>query len=128
MTRSTDVFVPLGERSAISNRNNADLFLSIHRNAAVNTAANGVETFVFTTAPARTERFAQNVQDAVVRAGVQSNRGVKRANFAVLRNTIAPAALLELGFISNVRDNQLFDQNFNAYAQAIANGIMNTLT
>ncbi|MCL2224090.1 MAG: N-acetylmuramoyl-L-alanine amidase [Defluviitaleaceae bacterium] len=127
MTRDRDVFVTLSERSAISNRNNANLFLSIHRNASTSSAANGVENFVFTTAPNQTVQYAFNVLDEVVDAGVQSNRGVKRENFSVLRNTAAPAALLELGFITNQRDNQLFDQNFTAYATAIADGIMNTL-
>jgi N-acetylmuramoyl-L-alanine amidase len=127
MTRTTDVFVPLSERSAISNRNNADLFLSIHRNAAANPSANGVENFAFTTAPAGTLNYAFNVLNAVIGAGVQNNRGVKRGNFAVLRITNAPANLLELGFISNPRDNQLFDQNLNAYADAITNGIIATL-
>jgi len=127
MTRDSDVFVTLGERSDISNRNNADLFVSIHRNSSTNTAANGVDNFVFTTAPNNTVRHAFDVLDEVVDAGVQSNRGVKRANFAVLRNTHAPAMLLEMGFITNAGDNQLFDQNFNAYASAIARGIMDAL-
>ena len=127
MTRSTDTFVDLGERSAISNRNNADLFVSIHRNASTNSSANGVDNFIFTNAPNSTAQKALDVLDRVVDAGVQSNRGVKRANFAVLRNTQAPSMLLEMGFITNTRDNQLFDQNFNAYASAIARGIMTAL-
>jgi len=127
MTRTSDVFVTLGERSEISNRNNADLFVSIHRNASVKTSANGVDNFVFTTAPDNTVQYAFDVLDEVVDAGVQNNRGVMRSNFAVLRNTHAPSMLLEMGFITNVRDNQLFDQNFNAYASAIARGIMNAL-
>jgi len=127
MTRSTDVFVPLAERSAISNRNNADIFVSIHRNSSANTTANGVENYIFTTAPTVDMMYAHNVLDEVVNAGVQNNRGVIRGNFAVLRNTNAPAMLLEMGFISNARDNQLFDQNFNAYAAAIARGIMASL-
>jgi len=127
MTRSTDVAVSLTERSAISNRNNANLFVSIHRNTSTNASANGVENHVFTTAPANSVQNAFNVLDQVVDAGVQNNRGVIRGNFAVLRNTQAPAMLLEMGFISNVRDNQLFDQNFDAYAAAIARGIMTSL-
>ena len=127
MTRALDVFVPLGERSEISNRNNADLFVSIHRNSSSNTAANGVDNFVSTAAPDNTIGHAFSVLDKVVDAGVQRNRGVKRDNFAVLRNTHAPAMLLEMGFITNAGDNQLFDQNFNAYALAIARGIMVTL-
>ncbi len=45
MTRSTDVFIPLEERTAIANREGADLFLSIHANASRNTRARGVETY-----------------------------------------------------------------------------------
>ena len=127
MTRTSDVFITLEERSAVSNRNNADLFISIHRNSATNTNANGVDNFIFTAAPNQTVWNAFNVLDEVVDVGVQNNRGVKRENFAVLRNTNAPAMLLEMGFITNTRDNQLFDQNLNAYATAITRGILTAL-
>jgi len=127
MTRSTDVFLSLAERSAIANRNNADLFVSIHRNSSTNNTANGVENYIFTTAPTSAALYAFNVLDEIVNAGVQNNRGVIRGNFAVLRNTTAPSMLLEMGFITNARDNQLFDQHFNAYASGIARGIMASL-
>jgi len=127
MTRATDVFVALSERSAISNQNNADLFISIHRNSSISTDANGVDNYVFTTAPSNAIQNAFDVLDEIVDVGVQNNLGVTRGNFAVLRNTTAPAMLLEMGFITNERDNQLFDQNFNAYATAIARGIMKAL-
>jgi len=127
MTRSADVFVPLSERSAVSNRSNANLFVSIHRNSSTNPSANGVENYVFTNAPANTVQNAFDVLDGVVDAGVQNNRGIIRENFAVLRNTNAPAMLLEMGFITNARDNQLFDQNLDAYAMAIARGIITAL-
>jgi len=53
LTRRSDVFVPLEERTAIANREDADLFLSIHANVGRNTAANGVETYIlnFATSP-----------------------------------------------------------------------------
>ena len=126
-TRTTDVFIPLTERSNISNRANANLFFSVHRNASVNPSANGVEVWVHSSASPSTVAAANLVLTRVVNAGVQSNRGLHYGNFAVLRNTSAPAMLFEYGFMSNARDNQLFDQNFNAYAQATASAIMDHL-
>jgi N-acetylmuramoyl-L-alanine amidase len=126
-TRSTDVFVPLQERSNISNRIRPDLFVSVHRNSSSNPAANGAETFVYTNPSQRALNAANNVQRNIAAAGVQSNRGVSRENFSVLRETAAPAILIELNFISNAQDNALYDQNFMAYANAIAQGIMTSL-
>ena len=80
-----------------------------------------------TNAPTATVNMARMVQNEMVNAGVQSDRGVKQANFVVLRNTNAPAMLVELGFISNAQDNHLFDSQFNEYAAAIARGILRSL-
>ncbi|MCX8083476.1 MAG: N-acetylmuramoyl-L-alanine amidase [Calditerrivibrio sp.] len=46
MTRETDIFIPLEERTAFANKNKADLFVSIHQNASKNSDAHGVETYV----------------------------------------------------------------------------------
>jgi len=127
MTRSADVFVPLAERSDISNRANADIFVSLHRNAFTNTTANGAETWLQNGVPARTAAIARSVHSEIVAAGVQSDRGVRSGNFVILRNTKAPAILTELGFLTNARDNQLFDRRFDAYADAIARGILLSL-
>ena len=119
-TRTTDDFIPLLERSRISNNNNVDLFASFHRNSATSTQANGVETIVYTNPSAKSVQAAEALQNELVKIGVQSDRGVKRNNLSVLRETNAPALLLELGFISNAQDNALFDSRFNAYADTIA--------
>ena len=56
------------------------------------------------------------------------NKGVKaRPNLVVLKRTTMPAVLVELGFINSDTDNQLFDDNFEDIAQAIAEGILDTL-
>ena len=57
MTRSTDVFIPLEERTAIANKVNADLFLSVHANAAPNRLASGIETYYLNLA--KTDKVAQ---------------------------------------------------------------------
>ncbi len=57
MTRSTDIFIPLEERTAIANKVNADLFLSVHANAATNRNAAGIETYYLNLA--KTEKAAQ---------------------------------------------------------------------
>jgi N-acetylmuramoyl-L-alanine amidase len=57
MTRSSDVFIPLEERTAIANKVNADLFLSVHANAAYNRSASGIETYYLNLA--KTDKVAQ---------------------------------------------------------------------
>ncbi|WP_136514408.1 MULTISPECIES: N-acetylmuramoyl-L-alanine amidase [Geomonas] len=57
MTRSTDVFIELQERTAIANKVGADLFVSIHANASLNHGANGIETYYLNLA--KTEKVAQ---------------------------------------------------------------------
>jgi N-acetylmuramoyl-L-alanine amidase len=67
MTRSTDVFIPLEERTAIANREQADLFLSIHANASRNTRAHGVETYFL--------NFATNPEAEAVAARENAGSG-----------------------------------------------------
>ena len=128
MTRDSDVFVALLTRSEIANDSGADIFVSLHRNAVENNpSANGVENWVYTNAAPAAKEYAQTVLSRIVDVGVQSNRGVKAGNFSVLRNTGMPAMLLEMGFITNDRDNELFDQNLDAYAGAIAQALLESL-
>jgi len=126
-TRTTDVFIPLLERSAISNRNNTDLFVSFHRNSNANPNANGVENHVYTNPSAKAVAAADLVLQRLANSGVQNNRGLQYSNFSVLRETHAPSMLIENGFISNTEDNRLFDLNFDNNMQAIASGIMSSL-
>lgn len=126
-TRTTDVFIPLLERSNISNAAKADLFVSFHRNSSTNSTANGVENWVYTNPSQKAVAAANLVLNRIVAQGVQSNRGLHYGVFSVLRHTAAPAMLLEMGFISNAEDNRLFDAKFDVYAAAIASGILSSL-
>ena len=60
-------------------------------------------------------------------AGFKDLGIVERPNLVVLKRTKMPAVLLETGFINNDRDNTFFDQNFDEIAQAIADGILETI-
>jgi N-acetylmuramoyl-L-alanine amidase len=122
MTRTENNFVNNG-RAGAANAWGADAFISIHRNGFDNPAANGFETFTLVRFTPESDRLAQALQRSVVAAGVQSNRGVKRHDFATLAGARMPAVLVEYGFISNVRDNELFDHNIAAYADATVSAI-----
>ena len=103
MTRSTDVFVSLAGRSAYSNNQDADRFMSIHSNAFGDPSANGTETFSL--AEGTTGAALRNlVQSEMIAAWGLTNRGNKVGNYAVLRETAAPAVLHELAFITNATD------------------------
>lgn len=103
LTRNTDVFVSLAARASFSNSQDADRFMSIHSNAFSTASANGTETFSF--AEGTTGAALRNlVQAEMISAWGLTNRGNKTANFAVLRDTAAPAVLHELAFITNTTD------------------------
>jgi N-acetylmuramoyl-L-alanine amidase len=102
-TRTSDVFVSLAARASFSNSQGADRFMSIHSNAFTSTSANGTETFSFS--EGGTGAALRNlVQSEMIAAWGLTNRGNKTANFAVLRDTAAPAVLHELAFITNTTD------------------------
>ena len=123
-TRTTDKTVTLRERSNLENRKKYDYFISFHRNAFQPEKAKGVETFLYTTGGAQAKQLAERIQKELVAVGF-ANRGVKRANFHVLRETKAPAVLIEIGFIDNTADNQLFDKKRKQIVEGIARAILN---
>jgi MYXO-CTERM domain-containing protein len=103
LTRNSDVFVSLAARAAFSNNQDADRFMSIHANAFSSASANGTETFAFSEG-GQGAALRNLVQSEMLTAWGLTNRGNKTANFAVLRDTAAPAVLHELAFITNATD------------------------
>ena len=101
MTRQQDQTRSLAARAAFANRFNAELFVSIHANAAANPVPEGIEVFHFAGSDAGNE-LATRVQDSLIAEFPDHrNRGVKEANFAVLRLTNMPAILVECEFLTN---------------------------
>ncbi len=111
-TRTTDIEDDgLAFRADIANQAGTDLFISIHCNAAANPAAFGVETYHYTGSVAG-KKFADAIQQTLTADGYTVDRGVKEANFAVLRLTDMPAVLVECGFITSAVDRAiLIDPN-----------------
>ncbi len=103
-TRSGDETVSLKERARIANGHQAAFFCSLHINAGGGT---GFESYVHVSAPDETEALRSVIHEELVRyygAFGFPDRGKKRANFAVLRETRMPAVLLENLFIDRPRD------------------------
>lgn len=121
--RSADTTFSLQQRSNYENKNNYDYFISFHRNAFKPEAATGVETYTYLNQDSRSKAMADKIQAAIVNIGFV-NRGVKKANFHVLRETKAPAILIELGFIDNSKDNSLFDSKKSEIIKAISKAIL----
>ncbi|MEP6809886.1 MAG: N-acetylmuramoyl-L-alanine amidase [Chthoniobacterales bacterium] len=97
MTRSSDVFIPLDQRVAIGNREDNSIFVSVHFNDSGRRKMHGVETYY---ASPYARALAQRIQSKLTGSGAR-NRGVKTANFRVIRNATYPAVLVECGFLSN---------------------------
>lgn len=101
--------VPLYERVRFANRSAADLFVSIHANAMGSAfhPAEGIESFVYPTAPSRTRKLGLLLQQSLVAATKRKDRGLKTADFAVLRDTAMPAVLVECGFMTHRQEAAL---------------------
>jgi len=128
MTRSTDVFIELEQRAEIANRAGADVFISIHADAAARSSANGFSVYVARSASSEAERLARAIDDRMTRTSMTSN-GVKEADFKVLVKTRCPAVLIELGYLSNYWEaKKLKNADMQRkLAKAIADGICNYL-
>lgn len=111
----------------IANASGADLFVSIHCNAAANPQANGTETWHYYNSR-KGRQLAECIQNQIVNALNTTDRGIKGAQpgtngLYVLTHTDAIAVLVELAFISNTDDCLLLQQNQDCFARAIARGI-----
>lgn len=125
MTRTDDKTYPSwAERLAICNK--GDLIISIHNNSFSDVNSNGYETLVAQSAPSSTNKIAQEVHNALVKATGLKDRGIKKRNdLAVICQTTPDAMLLELGFISNEAEEKLLkDTNWQ---EMVADTITNTL-
>ena len=118
MTRDSDVFIPLGQRTAIANSSGNATFVSIHFNSSSRSGANGIETYYSRSDAAG---LATRIHRNVVAISPSENRGIRRRGFFVLRRSRVPAVLVECGFLTNPTEGR-YALNAN-YRQRIAEQI-----
>jgi len=121
-TRTTDVFIELADRVRISNNERADVFVSIHQNGAPNNSARGVETYYYRGSE-KGKALALNIQKELVNLNYTLDRGVKEAEYYVIKYLKAVAVLVECGFVTNEQDAKAVDEKVYEIAFAIAKGI-----
>jgi N-acetylmuramoyl-L-alanine amidase len=148
LTRTTDVKIPLEDRTIIAKRNGADLFVSVHFNSTETgrNEAKGTEIFCLTPAGAtstnargegdtrwvtgnrndeRNMLLAYQMQKSYSKSLNIEDRGVKRARFQILREATMPAILIEGGFMSHPAEGRkIYDSAYRKQmARAIVEGI-----
>jgi N-acetylmuramoyl-L-alanine amidase len=145
MTRTGDTYPTLETRTTMAYKLGADLFVSIHANAAGSASANGVETFITAAAGYDSSNYYGQAGDKqsqrnntydplnavlgfsihsnVVKMSKRSDRGLRRARYSVIKKATCPSALVECGFLTNPDEESLL--NSSSYRETVARGIAN---
>lgn len=126
LTRQDDTFIPLDKRSEFANEQKPRLFVSIHFNSAPSTSAEGIEVFYFRNEEDKlrmnkSKALAQSILDKTLQNTQAKSRGVKHGNYAVIRETKMPAALIEGGFLTNEKEMEKIKNA--SYVKSLALGI-----
>jgi N-acetylmuramoyl-L-alanine amidase len=124
LSRENDTYLTLSERAKMANDWGADIFISIHINAG---GGVGFESYIYNGSVSTSTIAYQNIiHEEIVKVTGWNDRGKKRENYAVLRETKMPAILTENGFIDNTTDaNKLKNDSFlDNISQGHVNGIV----
>lgn len=124
LTRSSDATKSLQSRVKLANRQNADLFLSIHLNSFKNSKVSGSQSFY---SKSKDKKLALHIQKQINHDFDTKNHGIRRSRFFVLRHTKMPSALLEPMFMTNKKEKkQLLKPAYRAkLANSIYQGVKN---
>jgi N-acetylmuramoyl-L-alanine amidase len=167
MTRETDEFISLQQRTEIASRSKADLFISVHANSSPVRSVYGLEVFtakylgfkdrnaeqrginqrlmfdrlsmerlepvveeivsdmLYSHKQAESKQLARHLAKATAKYIKTDDRGEKESQFYVVKNTLTPAVLVEVGFISNPKESKLLQTS--KYRQRVARGIAESI-
>lgn len=126
LTRDSDVFISLSGRVEISNEAEADLFISIHCNYyEKDSQIQGLECYYYEAGTVG-KQYADAIFSSIEDRGIIAVRTAKEGDYYVLRNTAAPAVLVEIGYLSNTqeRTNLTSDAYQEKLAQELTAGIL----
>ena len=128
MSRETDESLTLTQRANEANNYGADIFVSIHQNAWQSSNVSGIETY-HSPNSSKGEKLSEMIHENLIQDTKANDRGVKDANFTVLKKSNMPATLVESGFITNKSEaSKLSNENYQqTLANAIANGVVEYL-
>ncbi|WP_101844392.1 SH3 domain-containing protein [Halobacillus sp. Marseille-P3879] len=124
MTRSNDSYLSLSARTALSNASKGDAFISVHYNSVPQSIkASGINTY-FSGSSTRT--LASNVQAGVTKETGLRDRGIRKGTFHVLRYNDKPSILVELGFLSDMKEEKTVQSSsyHSKAGQGITNGLI----
>ncbi len=126
ITRDSDRFVSLNQRTAMANNLAADTFISFHINGSENGSERGIETYAHYNSPKSAWALGWYIQDSLVKELGLIDRGLKADNFHVVRETNMDSVLLEIGFITDSTEESLLRQSSTRKraATAVYNGIL----
>ena len=133
MTRSTDTEVSpkkakasdieeLQARCDAGNDKNADIFISMHMDSFTNSSPSGTTGYYYVNGSKAGQRLARELAEGLVTELGTGNRGTKSCNFYVVKHTTMPAALIEMAFISNDKEERLM--NSEAGIKKAAEGLL----
>lgn len=124
--QDNDTKVSLEERVEIANRQQADLFLSIHQNVSSEPSVHGLETYYCEKETEGNKRFAVLIHNGAVEKTDAKDRGLKeKSDLYVLRETSMPACLIETGFLTNEKEREALcsEEYRNKLIKGMAQGI-----
>ncbi len=132
LIRSEDMYIGLYERAEIANKSDGDAFISIHFNANTNPDISGIETIYCPSYESEVKNednypFAKTLHDELLKKLEREDRGIKRKpQIVVTRETKMVAALLELGYLSNLEEEEMIVNHdyIDKAIEAITNGLI----
>ncbi len=129
MTRNSDVYPELEERSAMANRAGADFYVAIHCDSSETRSMRGHTVYVARSASSASQTAADILDSALAATGFPS-KGVRGADYKVLVNTYCPAILIECGYLSHSTEASLLNQAAfqDKLAKIIADGIARAMS